>query len=109
VATKVVKMDRFTLLSSKTESNRKLSGFILETDISDHFTTGLYPDQFKKLKSTDISRTAPRHDPRSLTYLRTVLQCVDWRPVLEDNTQTAFATFDALLNEANLICCPPTT
>jgi hypothetical protein len=61
------------------------------------------------LKSTDISRTAPLHDPRSLTSLRTFLQCIDWRPVLEDNTPTAFASFDALLNEANLICCPPTT
>jgi hypothetical protein len=57
----------------------------------------------------DISRTAPLHDPRSLTYLRTFLRCVDWRPVLEDDTPTPLATFDALLNEANLICCPPTT
>jgi hypothetical protein len=43
-----------TLIDHIYSSNRKRSDFILETDISDHFTTGFYPDQFKKLKSTDI-------------------------------------------------------
>jgi hypothetical protein len=39
-----------TLLDQIYCSNRKLSGFILETDISDHFTVGLFHDKIFKYR-----------------------------------------------------------
>jgi hypothetical protein len=41
---------RATLLDQIYCSNRKLSGFILETDISDHFTVGLFHDKIFKYR-----------------------------------------------------------
>jgi hypothetical protein len=43
-----------TLIDHIYSSNHKLSGFILGTDISDHFTTGLYPDQFKQVGAPTV-------------------------------------------------------
>jgi hypothetical protein len=96
-----------TLLDHIYSNQRHLTGFIIESDVSDHYCTGLYPDKFNKRKHIPTERIAPLHDNRSLKYLRKYLQCVNWESVTNDNSTSAFNKFNAIMEEANLICCPP--
>jgi hypothetical protein len=97
-----------TLINHGYASSKKLTGFVLETDISDHYTVGLHSDQFQKTKQ-ERSREAPMHDQLSLGYLKQYLRCQDWSTVLNNNTINAFSTFELILAEANNLCCPVTT
>jgi hypothetical protein len=49
---------------------------------------------------------SPLQDPRSLSYLKDFLSCVDWSPVLNDNTANSFLSFEKIIKDANDICCP---
>ena len=80
-----------------------LNGGIFPLEISDHYTifatleTGRSKKMFKEKPLCDI---------RSMEYMRDWMKCVDWKPVLEDNTKTTFDKFSDILSEARKICCP---
>lgn len=87
---------------------RDLTGFIMESDCSDHYTTGMRAR--KKDYKTKITQEvcAPLQDPRSLNYLKQFLSCVNWSPVLNDNSIRSFDSFESIMQEATQICCPVT-
>ena len=87
-------------------ANRSFSGFIIETDITDHYTIGLKIEKQKKLKNKNKTIRRPMHDPRSIDYLKQYLRCVNWSEVCEDKTVTAFEKFERILEEGMNICCP---
>lgn len=76
---------------------------IIETDITDHLTTYLTILTKKEALS---SKMMPLHDIRSLNYLKNLLKCIDWSPVLNDNSDESFKTFEKILHESRDICCP---
>ena len=80
-----------------------LNGGIFPLEISDHYTI------FATLetgKSKKMFKEKPLCDIRSMEYMRDWMKCVDWKPVLEDNTKTTFDKFSDILSEARKICCP---
>jgi hypothetical protein len=95
-----------TLIDHVYASSKKLTGFVMEADISDHYTVGLHTDQFQKTKQ-ERSREASMQ--LLLGYLKQYLRCQDWSTVLNDNTINAFSTFELILAEAYNLCCPVTS
>jgi hypothetical protein len=84
-------------------SLRGTSGFILEADIADHLVVGILPASKSKIKITPKDILLPL---RSLSYLKDFLSCVEWSPVLNDNTASSFLSFEKIIKDANEICCP---
>jgi hypothetical protein len=70
-------------------SIREASGFILESDVSDHFAVGLSTDKKSKSNPKSLETCSPLQDPRSLAYLKDYLSCTDWQPVLGNDTTAA--------------------
>jgi hypothetical protein len=87
-------------------SLRGTSGFILEADIADHLVVGILPASKSKVKITPKYILSPLQDPRSLSYLKDFLSCVERSPVLKDNTANSFLSFEKIIKDANDICCP---
>ena len=80
-----------------------VNGGIFPLEVSDHYTI------FSTLetgKSKRMFKEKPLCDMRSMEYMRDWLRCVDWKPVLEDNTKTTFDKFSDIIAEARKVCCP---
>lgn len=76
---------------------------IIETDIADHLTT--YITLYTKKEALG-HKLMPLHDFRSLNYLKDLLKCIDWSPVIGCDSIEAFNIFEKVLHESRDICCP---
>jgi hypothetical protein len=100
-----------TLIDNIFTSDRCMSGFILQTDITDHMTLGICPKIGEKHETHKLSEktySAPLQDTRSLSYLRDYLKTAKWESVTSDLSVNAFTTFQSKIKEATSICCPLT-
>ena len=80
-----------------------VNGGIIPLEISDHFTV------FASLetgKSKKMFKEKPLCDIRSMEYMRDWMKCVDWTPILEDNSIGTFDKFSEIISEARKVCCP---
>ena len=90
------------------------ASFVIENDISDHFTVSLtLNSKATKNKSLPETYDAPLHDERSLDYLKQYFRAygksTEWKEILNCKTPEAFDLFEKVLREAILICCPTVT
>ena len=83
--------------------------FIITTDLTDHFSVATTIHcNFRHRKKEKSNSYAPLQDDKALLLLKQYLAAVDWSEVLKDKTENAFTKFHAIINEAMMICCPPT-
>ena len=89
-----------TLVDHIYTNKPKVESIVLETDITDHYCTGLILEKGKREKMLDKTIMRPLHTDKALDELKEHLSKIDWSPVLNDNTKQAFYTFKRLINEA---------
>jgi hypothetical protein len=89
-----------------------MSGFILQTDITDHMTLSICPKIGVKHETNKLSEktySTPLPDTRYLSYLlRDYLKTAKWESVTSDLSVNAFTTFQSKIKEATSIWCPLT-
>jgi hypothetical protein len=84
-----------TLIDNIFTSDRCMSGFILQTDITDHMTLGICPKIGVKHETHKLSEKnylAPLQDTRSLSYPRDYLKTAKWESVTSHLSVNAFTT-----------------
>ena len=87
----------------------KVDSLVLETDITDHYTTCLVLETGKRPKNPDCTIIRPLHTEKALNELKEHLSEIDWSPVLCDHTKKSFYTFKELIKSATEKCTPWTT
>ena len=84
----------------------KVESVVLETDVTDHYTTCLLLERGKNKKAEDSKIIRPLHTEKALNELKEHLSEVDWSPVICDQTKNCFYTFKKMINEATEKCTP---
>ena len=82
------------------------NSFVIETDITDHYTTALILEEGKKSKVKEVEITAPLHSEKAIESLKNYLKKVDWKPVLNDKTKNCFYAFRSIMKKATDECTP---
>ena len=82
------------------------NSYVIETDITDHYTTALALEEGKRSIIKEVKITSPLHSEKAIESLKDYLNKTDWKPVLNDKTKNCFYTFRSILKKATDKCTP---
>ena len=82
------------------------NSYVIESDITDHYTIALALEEGKKPVLKEVKITSPLHSEKAMESLKDYLRKTDWNPVLNNKTKHCFYTFRSIIKKATDECTP---